>query len=364
MAPFAPMGKPVCIGRASGHCWFPALHALGDTLLCLVPRVPDEAHGHWRSTLFVSSRDARAWRELGELILGWASLSPEPGGLLLLPFNLEPLSPEQRRAARGTAWWIMVSPQGEIRWEPREVLFTDLPREFRLQEGRLALVTSGDRVLWLPDGGWLTTLYGIPEGSERYVNLAMSSQDGYHWRFRSLIADTDPLSETPQGPCESATTQLQDGRLLCVYRVGSGPGQDYFCSPSPDLGHHWGEPARLPGLGSVKPQLLILEDGSLLLAGGRPGLHLWRSADGNSWERFDLQEAHDARVDAEDRIPVEIPATEDEKAIPGSTCYLSLLSLGQGEILVAYDRLAHGWRGAPGLHGDQDAVFCLRLRVC
>lgn len=362
MASLLPLGTPTCIGRASGHFWFPALHVLGDQLLCLVPRVPDEGHGHWRSSLFLSNREAREWREVGELTLGWASLALEPNRLLLLPFNLWTLSLEHRRTARGTAWWVAVSPGGEIHQEPHEVLFSNLPWDFQIRDGRrLALTTSGDRVLQLPDGSWFTTLYGLPEGSERYANLAVVSHDGYHWWFCSLIADPEHLPEGAQGPCESATALLADSRLLCVYRVGNG--QDYFRSLSPDLGHSWGAPVRLPGLGSVKPQLLALEDGSLLLAGGRPGLHLWRSEDGETWDSFDLQRTHDALVDTGDQIPADLPATAETEAIPGSTGYLSLQVLGEREILVAYDRLAHGWKGAPGPYGETDAVFCLRLRV-
>lgn len=60
--------------------------------------------------------------------------------------------------------------------------------------------------------------------------------------------------------------------------------------------------------------------------------------------------------------PLDEDPEKDELPDPGAG-YLSLVHLGGQELLVAYDRLANGWEGAPGPHGETDQVFSLRLRV-
>lgn len=296
-------------------------------------------------------------------MLGWASLEQAANELLLLPFNLRR---NGSKVAQGIASRISAEHGGQVRVDPIVLNYSGFPCDFRCREdGHLSLVASGDSVLRLPDGRWFTTLYGLPEGEERYSNMAVVSDDARHWRFLSWIATAKQIDEAQEGPSESATVSLNDGRLLCVYRVDSGPGKDYYCSISQDQGCSWGAPERMPGMGSVKPQIRKLPNGRFLLAGGRPGLFLWYSDDAFDWRVIDLLQRHNAHVSVEDsfappQTPTELPVKDLETAAP-STCYISLCLDVNGEALLAYDRLANGWEGAPGPAGDRDAVFFLTV---
>ena len=362
--PFQVLGEPTLIGQGVGHCWFPALHALpSGHLLCLIPQVPDEGHGRWDSAVYLSDENGQTWRQLGQMPLGWASLPLAPDGLLILPFNLRAGDPDPR-LIQGQGWQVRLGADGALQMEPQAIQIRDLPLDFhRRDDGRPVLVGSGDRAWRLPDGRWLTSLYGLPQDGDRYINLTISSRDGLDWCGQSPIAAPELLPDGCQGASETATARLPDGRLLALYRIQSGA--DFHLSHSADLGHTWSPPRPLAGVGSVKPQLLTLGDGTLILAGGRPGLGIWRSQDGEHWRGLDLLQVHNERVDTAQRLPPPPPLDEDpeQRSLDPSTGYLSLVHLGGRELLVAYDRLANGWEGAPGPHGETDQVFSLRLRV-
>jgi hypothetical protein len=360
------LSKPVCMGRGSGHFWFPALHPMASGhRLCLVPTVSDEAHGQWHARLLRQAPGERQWRDEGSIMLAWASLRVAPDQLLLLPFNLSAASTP--RAAQGMASCVTLDHRGGLRVQARQVRYRALPCDFPCHEnGCLALVSSGDAVLRLDDGRWLTTLYGRPCGEKKYLNMAVVSDDGYDWRFLSLIASANDVADDSdgfEGPCESATTQLNDGRLLCIYRVGSGAEHTYFRSISIDQGRSWEKPQKMPGMGSVKPQVLRMRSGRFLLSGGRPGLFLWSSEDGLNWQSFDLLQHHNHHVQAADRFsPVALEDPEDRtKMLPPSTCYTSMCLDPKGNAVLAYDRLGNGWKGSPGSAGQEDAVFCVTL---
>ena len=82
------------------------------------------------------------------------------------------------------------------------------------------------------------------------------------------------------------------GSLLTVFRVDSGAM--YRSSTSTDRGATWSAPATLP-FGSVRPKLLLLGNGSAMLAGGRPQLLLAVSdAKGEAWRVTNVAAMHNA----------------------------------------------------------------------
>ena len=106
-----------------------------------------------------------------------------------------------------------------------------------------------------------------------------------------------PRPMRAEGPNESNTLRLDNGDLLCVYRVGSR--WDFHKSISADEGQTWSSSVRMEGMASVQPRLARLGNGAIVLTGGRPGLFLWLCADGQGeeWERVNLGVHHNRLVE-------------------------------------------------------------------
>jgi hypothetical protein len=148
--------------------------------------------------------------------------------------------------------------------------------------------------------------------------------------------------------------RLKDGSLLAVFRVDSC--HPYWHSRSKD-GRTWSVPSSLAvGVnGSARPKLLLLPDGRLLLAGGRPGLYLYRGlgdAAATSWTPLSVAAVHNGLT--ADRLAWRFQegfANDSAAGAPcakggpaGSTSYTSLLQVAPGEYVLQYDRLANGWQ--------------------
>lgn len=128
---------------------------------------------------------------------------------------------------------------------------------------------------------------------------------GVTWRQHGSPASIPwqpAMGDTSDGPGEPSLARLPDGRLLCVFRSDSMAY--YWAARSADDGATWSAAAPLrsggqPFAWSVKPRLRLTSGGVLVLAGGRPGIDLWASADGGeSWSRWNLAAIHNARVGA------------------------------------------------------------------
>ncbi|HEX5244713.1 MAG TPA: sialidase family protein, partial [Tepidisphaeraceae bacterium] len=110
------------------------------------------------------------------------------------------------------------------------------------------------RIIELPNGDLLTTLYGWLEGDatpstyapkmmKTRVMLVRSSDRGKHWHFVATVA-CDPLIGT-EGFGEAVLCRLssgpQPGRLLCLMRTG----RNLYQSRSDDEGRTWSSPREL-----------------------------------------------------------------------------------------------------------------------
>lgn len=353
---------PRCLGRQAGHYWFPAIHLLApDALACLIPTVPDVGESRWSSRLLFSS-DATAWKDLGEVPYGSASCRLD-GELLVLPYEFWPDRDRRDAISRGVS--LHYQEGGKLAWAERDITVRGFPRAIAdYVNGKAFLLASGDDVQTLTDGSLFTTLYGKLDGDRKYSLFAVVSLDGgLNWRYRATVATSRGMRGVQEGPSEAATVRLDDGSLLCIYRVDSGEAFAFGRSLSRDEGQTWTRLRPMKGKGSVKPQLVRLEDGTILLSGGRPGIYLWvcRDGMGRRWKRFDLAAHHDRNSSAPDRFAAFPPGGDESPA--ASTCYTSMRRTGPQEILIAYERLGNGWKGAPGPHGEEDAVYCLDITV-
>ena len=307
----------------------------------------------------------------------YTETDPPPLHLLVPVVNINGLDAETWGIELAADWRNVVadgtvlSCDGEVVLaRPEAVRFSGLPRDL-LEYGdaqQLSLLTSGSIVAL--EGGLLTTLYGRFEPAAdklEYACLAFSSADGgFTWQFRAVVADSQLTPGAPEGPNESHTARQPDGRLLCVFRVGSGREYAFYRSHSSDEGRTWTHPQPLENAWSVQPRLATLDIGALTLTGGRPGLMLWVCGDGQgaSWHPVNLGAHHNNTV-AEDalRFLPEVAAATSRSDPPNTSSYTSMVATGPDEVLISYDRLSNGWRGAPGPHGDQDCVFVVRARV-
>ncbi len=366
------LSAPVEVGRAAGHHWFPSLHPLTrEDIFCCVVRSADQAQGKWPAWMYLSRDSGRTWRRGTELAsYGPISRALAPDRLLLMPYELWPLHPGDRRNLVADGHVLTLAADGTVTVEPRPVRYLGMPRDVEdYHAGELYMVTNGN-LLPLRDGRLFSTIYGRfrpDSASNHYTCVAVVSDDGgFTWQFRSIVADWPDTPGASEGPDENNTCRLPDGRLLCICRVGSGRAMLYRAMYSADEGQTWTKPLPLPAQYSVEPQLVCLEHGIVALTGGRPGIWLWVAPDGRgeAWHTVNLAAHHNATVaDPALHFHAECVAGQAEKGPAYTTSYTGTKVISPDEVLIAYDRLGNGWHGAPGPWGKEDAVFVVRARI-
>jgi hypothetical protein len=282
-----------------------------------------------------------------------------------MPYENWPLRPGDKRNTRANGTILSDTADGGLGVQPAVVTFRGFPRDLAdYHEGELALFTNGN-IVPLQDGSLLTTIYGTAAGEKKYDLFAMNSTDaGFTWQFRSLLAAGRDLPDTPEGPDESSTIRLADGRLLCVFRVGSRC--EFYRAWSSDDGRTWTKPEPIAGTWSVQPRLVRLENGLIVLTGGREGLFLFVCADGEgrTWERVNLGAHHNATCSDPSMLFTDVFLEANETPRPAeSTAYTGMIPIGADEVLIAYDRTSNGWEGTSGPRGDADAIFTVRVRL-
>ncbi|MFI4910059.1 MAG: FG-GAP-like repeat-containing protein [Sedimentisphaeraceae bacterium JB056] len=152
-------------------------------------------------------------------------------------------------------------------------------------------------IVQLSNGNLLATMYGMFDSDSYSRTIVVESDDlGQSWEYKSTVAYRSDSWMGTGGASEPVMVKLSNGNLLCVMRTGmipfdlEGDCPMIYCISS-DNGATWSSPNSLhtPGVG---PDMTVLNDGSVLLSYGRPGVHL-RIADatGNNWGTpFDIYE--------------------------------------------------------------------------
>ncbi len=218
-------------------------------------------------------------------------------------------------------------------------------------------------------------------GSQAMGVAAFGSKDGLRWHWLNVVALPDDLPHPTIGASETAIAVLMDGSVLIVIRTGNGfhAREALYAtrSSAASAGRIWSKPAAMgaqvsgcqPSSSSpwgVKPTLLQIPSGPLLLTTGRPGLFLWASYDnGCSWSANNIAAAHNAVLGAAD--PGRFSAKCVAAAVQGpgeaeTTAYTTLAaSVNGADAVVCYDRLAHGWFGPS--RNQIDRVFCIPVWI-
>lgn len=168
--------------------------------------------------------------------------------------------------------------------------------------------------------------YHQRKGDTKYSVFLFASDDlGKTYHFRSIVAGPDDAPWGSEGPCEPALVQLENGELLCLMRVGHDTGKciwtypdaygDLLAARSFDGGQTWKHERTM--LKGVMPKLLMMSNGVLVCAYGRPGNNLVFSLDGGkSWGSEMAITPQDVRT----------------------TGYLDMLEIQPGRLLVVYDK--------------------------
>jgi len=163
----------------------------------------------------------------------------------------------------------------------------------------------------------------IPESWGAY--LMVSTDNGHSWKRRSTIyqaSKNDSLAEP-------FIQMNQKGEIVAVLRRDLGKQIPMYLLHSRDRGQTWTKPTELFAFG-VFPQLLMLDNGIMVLSFGRPGVWISFSIDGGySWSE---PEAVLEKGETDYKKLIEKPIREQKK----SCGYTSLLALTKDSFLIAY----------------------------
>ena len=151
------------------------------------------------------------------------------------------------------------------------------------------------KIVRLPNGDLLATMYGDLKGDKQYRTMIVRSQDlGRSWRYHATVAyqAQDPAPHRVGqfcGYCEPSLVLLKNGQLLCVMRTqGAEIPNEYrplYAAWSDDGGKTWSRPqSTRPALMNISPTLAVLDNGVVVCQYGRPGFHVVFSTDsGHTW---------------------------------------------------------------------------------
>ncbi len=362
--------QPRVVAEGVGFCWYPDLLQFSTGEIMLTHSLnPDSNESLTTGQAVLISRDGgRSWGR-GFDVNGFHNAGGEvritlsDGGIAgPATFPWRPTSAGQWRSFAGHYWRY---DNGGRRYsvEPWGARIEGLPRDVApapvWSRWSWASLSPFGSALELGNGRFMTTCYMTYQGDRRSTTEAMVSEDqGRTWHYQSTIGGPDAVPDATEGPGEPCLVEVENGEIMCVARVGGL--QPLARCYSSDRGQTWSAMDRLP-VGNVAPSMIRLSNGVIAISAGRPGITLALSADprGEAWQCIDLIAHHNASLDPSHRIapcrPIpENPSEADylsahfDLAAPFQTTgYVSLLQIEPNRVLLAYDRIPHGWSPVP-----------------
>jgi hypothetical protein len=355
------LSKPRLVARSHGYLWFPTMTRLsGGELFANFSTNLDAVVADRTSSVSWSADDGLTWSEPSSImpkgdLYAETMLRLKNGDEMLFPFNLYP----DGRAMRG--WHQIVSGktgQRKVTFTDKSLTVSGWPKPDRSFNENLGLSGFGfnGHGLTGKSGEYLATMYGYFKDERRYSLVMVESTDGLDWKLRSLIAGFDCPLAGGEGPCESQTIRLKDGRLMNIFRLDSSVpyGQTF----SDDDGRTWSAPVAMKEAHSVQPSVALMKDGSVVLTGGRPGIFAWinRASDGQDWLQVDLKSHHNAHH-PQDAITAGATFTLGDQ----TTSYTEVVALDEHSVIVMYDRIPHGWNAIPQDSQDTNSIWVVKL---
>lgn len=204
------------------------------------------------------------------------------------------------------------------------------PGLLRYDIGGLMPVVWWGNIKELSDGSLLAGMYPCDyiesDGSvlNNCVSFYESKDEGDSWkRVGRIPFSKDGIADVKGegGFTEPTFEVLADSTLICVMRSGSA--SPMYRSFSKDMGRTWTKPEPFTANG-VKPSLILLKNGVLALASGRPGIQV----------RFSLDGMGMAWTDPIDMIPF---MNEDGSYIQDVSCgYPSIIDADDNSFYLVY----------------------------
>jgi hypothetical protein len=175
------------------------------------------------------------------------------------------------------------------------------------------------------------------------VVLLASTDRGQTWQQRGIVTyDTERATDGYSGQ-EHSLQRLPNGDLLCVMRteMGDKPGCSRFLAVarSTDNGYTWSAVEELAPF-SVTPLLMTLDNGTVAVAYGRPGVYVKASADsGHTWtDAYSVVGPSEAELLADRWWDVRYDHYSGNKISCGN---LGEVVTGPDRFLLAYSDLRH-----------------------
>lgn len=355
------LSKPRLVARSRGYLWFPTMTRLsGGELFANFSTNLDAVVADRTASASWSADDGLTWSEPTSIkpegdLYAETMLRLKNGDQLLLPFNLYP----DGEAMRGWHQTVSGKPgERRVTFIDKSLTVSGWPRPDRSFNEKLGLSGFGfnGHGLMGNDGEYLATMYGYFRGDSRYSLVMVESANGLAWKYRSLIAGADCPLAGREGPCESQTIRLKDGRLMNVFRLDSSVS--YGQTFSDDDGRTWSPPVAMKEPHSVQPSIAMMKDGALVLTGGRPGIFAWinTSGDGDDWLQVDLLSNHNEQYSQES-----INVGGGFSLAAQTTSYTEVVPLDEQSVLVMYDRIPHGWSAVPRDSQDTNSIWIVKL---
>jgi len=219
----------------------------------------------------------------------------------------------------------------------------------------------------------------------------ITTDGGARWNYAGEIASKQSLNaagfHSEEGPNENDVVLLADGKtVLCIIRRDGGDGKLHHAHvPYLFATTTLGEGALLPSappvpwklsnapdtMLSARPRALVLGNGALVVAGGRPALNIWISAGGSvegPWETVDIPTVHNSKVrDSADRFCNAFENATDALGWYQSSCYTELVALARDTGLVCYEKQGATSGGGkpvpPECAYSGSSVYCMRFTV-
>ena len=346
------LGQPRQVTESHGYAYIPTIAQFpSGELIITYSLVPDTNENPVDvSGLQISTDGGMSWGQRHEIIPEHQPLiyiPAEDGSLSGLPGHLYPAAPGDNYNFQGTSFRLEQGGRRMV-FEPQGVRIVDWPWPV---ESTPRPVAQGNWFVKLCFDGsairlgnrLLATAYGTRPGESLDSCFLLASEDGGStWRYHATVADpsmmTNPAKWGANGPCEPAMVQLADGDLLAVFRIGNGPGWYLHKCYSSDGGATWSQPEALPAY-SVEPSLLRLQNGTLALSTGRPGIFLWLSTDsrGQNWQAVDLVAHHNRCFDDLTYKISPYPFWNPREM--NSWTYTEMVEVAPNKLLLVYDRV-------------------------
>jgi len=250
-------------------CWFPcAFSKMDDRLIARTSRGDDGGIASFRNhylrrgvPFFKESHDQGVTWQPSEITAIDKAYALQDGSVALMPYSAQGNPP--------TCEILRRLPDGST-----ETITATIDTSAIVDGPPVSLGLALHTFMQLRDSSFRIFAYlGVP--GERGASVAvLRSDDLRHWQAIARPYRADAHSSTYEEP---GAAELADGRLIVLMRTG-GWNEKLAKGYSDDGGYTW-TPVMASGLHGISPTLSVLENGTLLVSTGRPGIVLALSHD-------------------------------------------------------------------------------------